>query len=380
MQENSTNPLKGDRALSGDDKDRLGFRKVARSIAISLVDQSTKEGLVIGLEGAWGSGKSSLLHLICAELEELPKNSRPRIVNFRPWLIGNRDALLKNLFAEILRQIELVALGEGDAGPITVAKAKEAAQLLKRLVKYIGTAGSMIEFLGDAGGSSYLAFVGKFISRAKELTDEEKIPPSLFDLKSKLAKSLAELDCRFIVTIDDVDRLEPDEVIEILRLVKSVVDLPNILYLLCYDSSIIAKSIESALGIENGNSYLEKIVQLTVMTPAPETFQLRQWFADELDLIASTRDDDELSRLKQVIDLEGGYRLTTPRAVVRTLDAVRFYWPPLKELRVDLADLVWILIIKDSNPQLYRWIEDYCASVAAISLGTGKLSAADKEN
>ena len=100
--------------------------------------------------------------------------------------------------------------------------------------------------------------------------NEGPTPPQLSELKDKLARSLRELGHRFIITIDDVDRLEPAEVIEILRLVRSVVDLPNVIYLLCYESGILAHSIEKAAGVESGQSYLEKIVQLTVMVPKPE--------------------------------------------------------------------------------------------------------------
>jgi predicted KAP-like P-loop ATPase len=178
--------------------------------------------------------------------------------------------------------------------------------------------------------------------------------------------------------MDDVDRLEPAEVIEVLRLVRSVVDLPNVIYLLCYHSDTLAHSIEQAASVKSGHSYLEKIVQLTVMVPKPEPLQLRQWFSDELHLIASAKDEDELSRLKLVIDYEGGRQLRTPRSVVRALDAVRFFRPPLREAKADLADLVWLQLIKDGNPALYRWIEEYCGTAAAVSLGTARVEDAEK--
>lgn len=83
--------VKGDRALSSGDEDKLGFREVAERIATSLVDRSSEDGLVIGVEGAWGSGKSSLLFLIGDELGKLQTHQQPTTINFRPWLIGNRD-------------------------------------------------------------------------------------------------------------------------------------------------------------------------------------------------------------------------------------------------------------------------------------------------
>ena len=370
--------VKGDRALSSGDEDKLGFREVAERIATSLVDRASEDGLVIGVEGAWGSGKSSLLFLIGDELGKLPKDQQPTIINFRPWLIGNRDALITSLFDELSKQLDQVALNAGDATRMSVTKAKEAGEALRSFMNGLSRAGSVIEFVGKASSIGLVEMAGTGVKALGEATGKKPDAPPLSELKDKLVRSLRDLGHRFVITIDDVDRLEPAEVIEILRLVRSVIDLPNVIYLLCYDSDTLAHSIERAAGIKSGHSYLEKIVQLTVMVPRPEPLQLRQWFSDELRLIASEKNEDELSRLKLVIDYEGGRQLRTPRSVVRALDAVRFLWPALHEAKADLGDLVWLQLIKDGNPALYRWIEEYCGTAAALSLGIARVEDAEK--
>jgi KAP family P-loop domain len=378
MMGNQNYSVKGDRALSSGDEDKLGFREMAKRIATSLVDRASEDGLVVGVEGAWGSGKSSLLFLIGDELGKLSEDQKPTVINFRPWLIGNRDALITSLFGELSNQLDQVALRAGDATGISLAKAKDAGEALRKFLNGLSKAGAAIEFAGKASGIGLVEMAGTGVKALGEVTSERPAPPQLSELKDKLVKSLRDLGHRFIITIDDVDRLEPEEVLEVLRLVRSVVDLPNVIYLLCYDSDILAHSIENAAGIKSGQSYLEKIVQLTVMVPKPEPLQLRQWFSDELHSIASAKDDDELSRLKLVIDYEGGRQLRTPRSVVRALDAIRFFWPPLREAKADLADLVWLQLIKDGNPALYRWIEEYCATAAVVALGTARVEKAEK--
>jgi predicted KAP-like P-loop ATPase len=370
--------VRGDRALSFGDRDKLGFRDVAKRIASSLVDRASEDGLVIGIEGAWGSGKSSLLFLIRDELGKLPEDREPTVINFRPWLIGNREALITGLFGELSRQLDQVALNAGDATRISVAKAKKAAEALRSFMSGLSKAGSAIEVAGEASGFGPARWGGKVLKAVGEMARPKPVPPQLSELKEKLVGSLRDLDHRFVITIDDVDRLEPAEVIEILRLVRSVIDLPNVLYLLCYDNDILAHSIEKAAGVKSGRSYLEKIIQLTVMVPKPEPFQLRQWFNDELYSIASVKDEEELSRLKLVIDHEGGRQLQTPRSVVRALDAVRFFWPPLRDERADLADLVWLQLIKNGNAALYRWIEEYCGTAATYSLGAARIEETEK--
>lgn len=63
---------------------------------------------------------------------------------------------------------------------------------------------------------------------------------------------------------------------------------------------------------------------------------------------------------------------------MRALDSIRFFWPPLREARADLADLVWLQLIKDGNPSLFRWVEEYCATAAVLSLGTAMVEEAER--
>lgn len=368
--------IKGDRALGAGDTDRLGFRDVARRLTTSLIDRASEDGLVIGLEGEWGSGKSSLLYLIEEELLALPQQQRPTIVNFRPWLIGDRDALITSLFNALTLKLNAMAKGEGNPGPETIAKAKKAADALREFALGVSKVGSIVKVVGEASGFKPLEWIGGFTSAAGEFLHKGR-SRSLTELKEKLVKSLRELNHRFVVTVDDVDRLEPAEVIEVLRLVRSVVDLPNVLYLLCFDGEILSHSIEQAAQVKSGRAYLEKIVQLTVFVPKPEPFQLRQWFLEELKEFASVETEDQLLRLNHVIDYEGGRQLRTPRSVVRTLDAMRFYWPPLRDAGGDLSDLVWLQLIKDGNAPLYRWIETYCATAAWVALGIARVEEAE---
>lgn len=377
MEADQNDSVKGDRALGRAEDDKLGFRDVAGRIATSLVYRASDDSLVIGVEGAWGSGKSSLLFLLRDELRKLQKDRPHSVIDFRPWLVGDRDALIKSLFDELSSQLDQVASDKGSEARRSITKAKKAFKEFRKVVSRLERVGAAIAVMGDVLALPFVPVVGKVIKAAGDAAKKPATPPPLSELKDKLANSLRELKHRFIVTIDDVDRLEPAEVIEILRLVRSVVDLPNVIYLLCYDSEILAHSIETATGVKNGQSYLEKIVQLTVMVPKPEEMHLRQWFADDLRRIAEPKDDDELSRLRTVIDSEGSRQLRTPRSVIRALDAVRFFWPPLRDAKADLADLVWLQLIKNGNPALYRWIEGYCATAAVVSLGAARVEEAE---
>lgn len=368
--------VKGERALGLGDVDRLGFGEVAARIAQSLVDRASTEGLVIGLDGKWGSGKSSLIYLVERALKKLPEKQRPTIINFRPWLVGDRDSLLTALFADLADKVAAVELIRGDSTGATVQNVKQMANKLRKFGNAVSKAGAIIEIAGNI--YQPLGYIGQGI---KWLGDFGKESPEtdLVALKQGIINDLRALEHRFIINVDDVDRLEPSEVVEVLRLVRSVADFPNIIYVLCYDAEILSAAIEDGANVEHGSAFLEKIVQLTVMVPQPEPFQLRQWFAEDLGSIVGSVAEDVSERLKTVIDQEGSIQLRTPRSVVRTLDSVRFLWPALKNEAIDVADLVWLILIKDGAPSLYRWIEEYSAGMAATSFGTANTTDIGKE-
>ncbi len=85
---------------SGHKEDRLGFRSVANMLASSLLTQATSHGLVVSIEGVWGSGKSSLVNLLADELKKNQERA-PETVRFEPWLVGDRDGMLVELMSDL---------------------------------------------------------------------------------------------------------------------------------------------------------------------------------------------------------------------------------------------------------------------------------------
>jgi hypothetical protein len=370
--------LTGDRAIKDRSEDRLGYRPVATRIAASLIEHASENGLVVGIEGPWGSGKSSLLFLVEDELKAAGEDLRPTVINFRPWLIRERDSLLPALFREITLAIDGIYQSRGDATRASLTKAKDAALAARRFAKAIGRAGDLVQLAGDFSALPPVKWGGKALKAGGEFFGKtEPVSPSTS--KDKLVSALRELGQTIVVTIDDVDRLEPREAFEVLRLVRSVADFPNVIYLLCYDSKILAESVQKIAGVEDGQHFLEKIVQLTVIVPTPEPFQLRNWFTEELKEIGVPDTDKGLERLKEVINWDGGRRLKSPRSVVRALDSIRFIWPALEAEGADFSDLVWLQLIKNDNLALYRWVEDYLSNQSVIALQIGQVDKADRE-
>lgn len=364
----------GDRPIQTEAEDRFGFGALAERIADSLTLQAADKGFVFGLEGKWGSGKSSLLALTLKRLRTMDA-AKVAAVEFRPWLIGDRDQLLAALFEDLAKAIAGLEHASGDATGTTQLAAKDVAEQVKSFARHLGPVGKLAGAVGMfvPGAGIFGDVLEKIATAASEQADG----PTLVAQKEKLAQALLKLNCRIVVAIDDVDRLEPREVAELLRLVRSVADFPNVSYLLCYDSRALERAIETGTGVASGAAYLEKIVQTEVAVPRPESFALRRWFSSELQAFAQCS-PERVPYLQHVIDETGGRVLENPRAVVRVLDSLRVYWPSLMD-RVDLADLVWLRMIAVGSPNFYRWIEDYLVSYVALAGGRAHVTDFERE-
>ncbi|WP_374648415.1 P-loop NTPase fold protein [Rhizorhabdus sp.] len=355
--------------MSPSSKDLFGFGPLAERVAQALTTQAAGKGFVLGVEGKWGSGKSSLLALVVEKLQQMDQ-SKVAVVEFRPWLVGDRDQLLTSLFDDLVKAIASLQQAGGDATGATLITAKDVAEKARKFAGHLGPLGKLTGLAGLAiPGAAWAGTVLEGLAAAAKDSAEGL---TLAAQKDDLSAALRKLDCRIVVTIDDVDRLEPREVAELLRLVRSVADFPNVSYLLCYDATILKQAVEKATGVGDGGAYLEKIVQTEIGVPLPESFALRRWFTAELKAFAVC-DERRVPELLHVIDETGGRCFGTARSVVRVLDSLRVYWPSLSG-RVDLVDLVWLRIIAVAEPTLYRWIEEYLTAYASLAAGRANIS------
>lgn len=92
--------MDGDKPVTRPEDDRLGFAPVAQHLADAIVGLPAAAGFVFGVEGRWGSGKSTLISLTKTALQSRGADA-PETIDFSPWLVGNREDLLRSMFAEL---------------------------------------------------------------------------------------------------------------------------------------------------------------------------------------------------------------------------------------------------------------------------------------
>jgi hypothetical protein len=295
-----------ERPIESCEEDELGRQPFVRRLASALIDGQTSRsrGVVIGITGPWGSGKSSILNL----LRESLKADHPEavVVSFDPWLISGRNDLISEFIKELLVTVKSEPTAAEKLGSVTDTLVKYGKELGPAIGAWLG-AGPLVK-----GG---LDFVQSLRAR-----DE-----SLSALRKELSHELSQASVPIVVLIDELDRIEDHEIRTVAQLVRSVADFPGISYVLAYDHDRVVQALGQGASedqrTERGRAYLEKIVQLQI--PLPVTF------AEELSRLLSadlTRlqrelclpdNFQELERYKELIQLLETRVIETPRDIKR---------------------------------------------------------------
>ena len=349
-----------DRPLMDANQDRLDFEETAVHLANTIMGDDLSSGFIFGIEGAWGSGKSSLINLTQQKLHQRPNSSKPQIIEFRPWLVGKREDLLKELFNQISGVINNV---------VDYPHASDARRLLKtyaQVASGLASIAAAAEFIEVPLAGKVKGILQSTGRKADELTNL-----SLGDIKDDLKATLRSAKARIIIFIDDLDRLDPPEVVEVLRLMRAVADFPNVVYVTAYDADRISTHLKTALGTDDDGTYMEKIVQVSFRIPKPMTFDLINWFEKEAAGLPKMIPDDSAKyhRFARTVQTWVPILLDTPRDVVRSLNALQLYAVPVQG-KVDPGDIVFLQLIRVKCPELFKWVENYVVILSRWGDGT----------
>lgn len=208
----------------------------------------SKESFAVGITGEWGSGKSTFLNTMKKEIE---KEDFAEIVEFNPWLCNSPEQVTQDFFATLINELS----PKHSTLSRTINK---YAKLLNKIAK------------------PSLSIFGIDL----DLTPGDD---SLDELKENISKKLANLPKKVVILIDDTDRLEGNEVFEILRLIRNTADFKNVIYIATYDKEYVTDVLEEN-KIKDPDNYLEKIFQIEVHLLKVESYKLGYMLIDELKI------------------------------------------------------------------------------------------------
>lgn len=282
--------------------DYLNFSGVAETVA-ELVVQANARPISIGIAGAWGVGKSSMIQLVQHELQQRdPDGKKFLFVTFNAWLYQGYDdarAALMDVIGEALRR-------ETETRKTGIDKTREFIKRVRwsRVVKFAAAVGSVAAGLPpltllDTGldaakklvaGGDASADVGKLEGAAKKVGEasggflsakEEYSPPQEINaLRESFEAALQELDVTLIVLIDDLDRCLPETTISTLEAIRLFLFLPRTAFVLAADDQMIRHAVRKHFnGIDDElvTNYFDKLIQIAIRVPPLGTAEVRAY-------------------------------------------------------------------------------------------------------
>jgi predicted KAP-like P-loop ATPase len=349
------------------DRDFVNFEGVADTVA-EIIAQAEGRPISIGVTGAWGVGKSSMIRLTRLALDKRQPSEGPQkyvFVDFNAWLYQGYDDARAALLEVIAAKLEAVA-EERQTG---VEKAKDFFSRVRwlRLAKLIALPAAAI-----ALGLPPIGLAGELSDLAKDMTsdgvDEDELqrlketaslggvaakalltpkhapsPPKMIqDLRNSFEETLAAIGVTLVVLIDDLDRCLPDTTISTLEAIRLFLFLQNTAFVIAADDDMIKHAVRKHFGQlqsdELVTNYFDKLIQIPIRVPSLGTQEVRAYimmlFVEDSTEISSPRKDAIKTGIaSQLRQSWKGQRVD--RAFVKNLDG---NIPPALMARLETAE------------------------------------------
>lgn len=283
-----------------------------------------KECFTIGITGEWGSGKTTFLTGLRTMIA-----TRFKIIEFNPWICKDTEQIANNFFKTFTNAIH------------------NNSEVVNSLRKYADALENI----------EYFRWMSYFFGKSSQSSK-----PSLQELKKFADNHVAYHQKPFAVLIDDIDRLDSKEVMEVLRLIRITANFPNIVFIVAYDPRHVIQMLAEN-GIKNGNEYLKKMFQLEFALPSYEGYKIPEILFHEFKRFIENRDTLKALYNQIIIKDDIIKEYILPNYLKNFRDVKRFanaFSLSLHQITkigsgdFEICDLFWIELLHYSDPDAYH--------------------------
>jgi len=347
----------GDNPINKPEEDLFNFKYYAEKVQnLIQLNSGNPEPITIGIYGKWGEGKTSFLNLIDYKIEHFDKKEGDKEYlkwHFNPWIYSNEEEMMFAFFDGLSKKFY--------ANEST--NLQEVGNWISKYSKYL----KAIKISATVGIPKFLNSkvtfdVDKVFEALGEDLKKEKI--TLEILKDKVNLAITKANFKVIVFIDDLDRLDKEEIYTVLKLIKLNANFNNFIFVVNLDIDHVSKAIKDRYGDneEDGRMFLEKIINIPIHLPKIEDADLKEFFRIKLYQIKTNlglNNNEEINEVFKEIDMEFSSNVfSSPREIVRVLNSFFLGAFAIGD-EVNLRDLFWIECLKIKNGDCYSFIKNH---------------------
>ena len=270
--------------------DILFYEPYANVIADISKNPSYKP-LTIGVFGVWGAGKSTLLKLIEQKIDaDSEKKGKTLCININAWTFeGYEDAKIA-LLREIKEHQDIPSQVKDGVSKLLkkldfFKLATKAASVGAPMIASVATGNPIPLLLSVSGKAEEVGDGIKNVANAMQSIRDDYLKDEESDDTNSIVNNVRKFRKDFketlkddgienvIVLIDDLDRCQPDRIIETLEAIKLFLSVEKMTFIIAADENVIQYAIRKKYPpIENytvnlDKEYIEKIIQLPIYIP-----------------------------------------------------------------------------------------------------------------
>lgn len=221
--------------------DLLDYDHMSEQIANKISSLNNKKSFAVGITKKWGNGKTSFINLLRENLKD--KNKDAIIIDFCPWFCKTEVDIISLFFNTLSDKLK-----------------PYHSSLNNQILKYA-------KLITSVKVSGVLFKVNQ--------------ESTIKQLYNQIDKSIASINRKIYIIIDDVDRLQPNEIIECLKIIRNTANFQKIVFIVAYDPLYVDRAIRKSLS-NNTKGYMDKIIQLPFELPEIEDNVLIDYISDTL--------------------------------------------------------------------------------------------------
>lgn len=321
------NTLEEDSPIKNRNDDELDnlFSKTVEKIKNIIDKNSFETSYTIGVNSEWGNGKSTILEMVKNELKE---DSDKIVVDFNPWMGFDKKVLIKDFFNSLSE-----SLTENDIS-------NDVYQYSEELI--------------NATDNSVLKTIKNIFNREK----------SLETLFNNINKKIKLLNKKIVVFVDDIDRLDNEEIFQLLKLIRNTANFQRTYFIMAYDREYVVSSIND-LNEHSSVNYLDKIINTELTLPyfdrniLKEIFRIKliekigEKYKERVDYALDIGMDNS-----DIFDYEGNSNYFTDwvnniRQIKKLINSIYINFDGFFN-EINFTDLFYIELLKLKHPYLYK--------------------------
>lgn len=303
------------------------------------------QSFAVGISGSWGSGKTTYINVLKLRFKESKEDIS--IIDFEPWKNDSPSLIIKSFFA--LLKSNLKPYISNISIPID---------------RYVS---SLLDCDDVSIKTKLLLKTFHMFSMAYKKSPYDQIKECLVTTKH-----------RVVVFIDDIDRLDKNEIKEVLRLIRNTANFPYIQFIVAYDKDYIISTLKDS-GIESPTNYLEKFFNLEITLPKYENrivcSELKKKLSKDMNDLGFKNLDKTIHDMIYVrIDNNDKVNmylvpcvLTNIRDVIRYRNSFYISMQMIKDLQIEneieIADMFYIELLRYRYNDVYMVLRNKPTSI-----------------